>query len=61
MKRVFREGAWQDVRCEDLHVGELVQVKEGDECPADIILVSSSSPDGLCYIETGAGPSNTAA
>lgn len=55
-KRVYRNGAWTSVRCEEIIVGDIVQVVEGDECPADIVLIGTSLPTGLCYIETGALP-----
>jgi magnesium-transporting ATPase (P-type) len=38
---------WQDLR-----VGMLVKVTTGDFFPADLILVSSSSQGGKCYVET---------
>ena len=52
-KQVFRDGSWTTVRCEEICVGDVVQVMEGEECPADIIIIASSGPSGLCYIETG--------
>lgn len=36
----------------ELLVGELVIVKKGGAFPADIVLLDSSLPDGLCFIET---------
>lgn len=42
-----KEDQWSTVR-----VGDLVKVYEKEHLPADMVLVSSSSDDGLAYIET---------
>ncbi|CDF90584.1 ZYBA0S07-04434g1_1 [Zygosaccharomyces bailii CLIB 213] len=43
----FIEKRWIDVR-----VGDIVKVKSEEAIPADMIILSSSEPEGLCYIET---------
>ncbi|CAF1125108.1 unnamed protein product [Adineta ricciae] len=36
----------------DIQVGDIVQIVNNDFTPADVILISTSEPNGLCLIET---------
>ncbi|TDH70812.1 uncharacterized protein CCR75_001859 [Bremia lactucae] len=41
------DGKWQDIE-----VGDILLLKNGDQVPADCILLATSRPDGRCYVET---------
>ncbi|WRX19791.1 P-type ATPase [Theobroma cacao] len=43
----FRESKWKNLR-----VGDLVKVHKDEYFPADILLLSSSYEDGVCYVDT---------
>ncbi len=43
----FAKDAWKS-----LQVGDFVRIYNDDELPADVIILSTSDPDGACYVET---------
>ncbi|KAL1187729.1 putative phospholipid-transporting ATPase 8 [Cardamine amara subsp. amara] len=45
--RTFGETKWKNLR-----VGDLVKVHKDEYFPADLLLLSSSYEDGICYVET---------
>lgn len=43
----FHQDYWKNVR-----VGDFVRIYNDDQIPADVVILSTSDPDGACYVET---------
>jgi phospholipid-translocating ATPase len=46
-KARFKKDVWKNVQ-----VGDFVRIYDNDQIPADIAVLSTSDPDGACYVET---------
>uniref|UniRef100_A0A674GRE2 Phospholipid-transporting ATPase n=1 Tax=Taeniopygia guttata TaxID=59729 RepID=A0A674GRE2_TAEGU len=49
---VLRNGMWQNIMWKEVAVGDIVKVTNGQHLPADMIIISTSEPQAMCYIET---------
>ncbi|ODO05178.1 phospholipid-translocating ATPase [Cryptococcus wingfieldii CBS 7118] len=43
---------WERTLWKKLEVGDLVLLRDNEQVPADIIVLSTSTPDALCFVET---------
>ena len=50
--KVYRNNNWVDIESGDLELGEIVVVEQDEIFPADLVLLDSPLPEGICFIET---------
>jgi phospholipid-translocating ATPase len=43
---------WKETMWQDIKAGDYVLMKNDEPVPADVIILSTSEPDGICYVET---------
>lgn len=46
-KARFKKDYWKNVQ-----VGDFIRIYNEDQIPADVVILSTSDPDGACYVET---------
>ncbi|KYQ93719.1 transmembrane protein [Tieghemostelium lacteum] len=49
---VVKEGSLQSIYSQDIKVGDIIKIPNGQQIPSDLVLLSSSHENGLCYVET---------
>lgn len=48
---VLQGQKWGSTPWKRLQVGDIVRIKQDSYFPADLLFLSSTNPDGVCYIE----------
>jgi phospholipid-translocating ATPase len=43
---------WKETFWRDMRVGDIILLRNNDMIPADIMILSTSEPDGVCFVET---------
>ncbi|KAH7907450.1 hypothetical protein BJ138DRAFT_1160138 [Hygrophoropsis aurantiaca] len=51
-RRASGTARWERTLWKKLEVGDIVLLRDNDQVPADIVVLSTSDPEGMCYLET---------
>ncbi|KAH7285550.1 hypothetical protein KP509_33G033100 [Ceratopteris richardii] len=51
---ILQNGVKTQIHAEDVHVGDIVWLRENEEVPCDLVLLGTSDNQGICYVETSA-------
>ncbi|KAJ3720646.1 hypothetical protein C8R42DRAFT_627902 [Lentinula raphanica] len=51
-KHVTGASVWERTLWKKLEVGDIVLLKDNEQVPADVVVLATSDPDGMCYLET---------
>jgi phospholipid-translocating ATPase len=43
---------WERTLWKKLEVGDIILLRDKEQVPADIVVLSTDDPDGMCYLET---------
>lgn len=49
---VLRNGTWARTLWRDVQVGDFVKLTSNSPIPADLVIIATSEPMAICYIET---------